>query len=177
VLAGYTIAIRIIIFILLPAWGMGNAAATLVGQNLGAGNPDRAERSVWFTARCNTVFLGTIGVALLAFADPIVGLFTTEPEAADIATACLRTVSYSYVFWAFGLVTVQAFNGAGDTTTPAVINFFVFWMVQLPLAWTLSAPVGLGPSGVFTAIAVSQSLLAVVGVAVFRRGRWKTRRI
>jgi len=176
-LAGYTIAIRIIIFILLPAWGMGNAAATLVGQNLGAGNPDRAERSVWFTARCNTVFLGTIGVALLAFADPIVGLFTTEPEAADIATACLRTVSYSYVFWAFGLVTVQAFNGAGDTTTPAVINFFVFWMVQLPLAWTLSAPVGLGPSGVFTAIAVSQSLLAVVGVAVFKRGRWKTRRI
>ena len=102
---------------------MGNAAATLVGQNLGAGNPDRAERSVWFTARCNTVFLGTIGVALLAFADPIVGLFTTEPEAADIATACLRTVAYSYVFWAFGLVTVQAFNGSGDTTTPAVINF------------------------------------------------------
>ena len=176
-LAGYTIAIRIIIFILLPAWGMGNAAATLVGQNLGAGNPDRAERSVWFTARCNTVFLGTIGLALLAFATPIVRLFTTEPDAAAVAVACLRTVSFSYVFWGFGLVTVQAFNGSGDTTTPAWINFFVFWIVQLPLAWALSGPVGLGPSGVFVAIAVSQSLLAVVGVAVFRRGRWKGRKI
>ena len=172
-LAGYTIAIRIIIFILLPAWGMGNAGATLVGQNLGAGHPDRAERSVWFTARCNTVFLGAIGLVLLACADPIVGLFTTEPDVAAIAAACLRIVSLSYVFWGFGLVTVQAFNGSGDTTTPTAINFFVFWMVQLPLAWTLSGPVGLGPSGVFTAIAVSQSLLAVVGVTVFRRGTWK----
>ena len=176
-LAGYTIAIRIIIFILLPAWGMGNAGATLVGQNLGAGNPDRAEQSVWFTARCNTVFLGLVGVLLLAFADPIVAVFTHEPEAAAIATACLRTVSYSYVFWGFGLVTVQAFNGSGDTTTPAVINFLVFWVVQLPLAWTLSGPAGLGPSGVFVAIATSQSLLAVVGVAVFRRGRWKTSQV
>ena len=175
-LAGYTIAIRIIIFILLPAWGMGNAGATLVWQNLGAGSPDRTERSVWFTARCNTVFLGTIGVALVAFADPIVRLFTTEPEAAAIAVACLRTVSYSYVFWGFSLVTVQAFNGAGDTTTPTWINFFVFWMVQLPLAWTLSGPGGLGPRGVFWAIAVSQSLLAVVGVIVFRRGTWKQRK-
>jgi putative MATE family efflux protein len=176
-LAGYTIAIRIIIFILLPAWGMGNAGATLVGQNLGAGNPDRAERSVWFTARCNTVFLGAIGVVLLVFADPVVGLFTTEPDAAAIAASCLRIVSLSYVFWGFGLVTVQAFNGSGDTTTPAVINFLVFWVVQLPLAWALSGPVGLGPSGVFTAIAVSQSLLAVVGVTVFRRGTWKGREI
>ncbi len=176
-LAGYTIAIRIIIFILLPAWGMGNAAATLVGQNLGAGNPDRAERSVWFTARCNTVFLGTIGVVLLAFATPIVRLFTTEPDAVAVAVACLRTVSLSYVFWGFGLVTVQAFNGSGDTTTPAWINFFVFWTVQLPLAWVLSGPVGLGPGGVFVAIAVSQSLLAVVGVVVFRRGTWKERKI
>jgi Na+-driven multidrug efflux pump len=156
---------------------MGNAGATLVGQNLGAGNPDRAEQSVWFTARCNTVFLGVVGVLLLAFADPIVAVFTHEPEAAAIATACLRTVSYSYVFWGFGLVTVQAFNGSGDTTTPAVINFLVFWVVQLPLAWTLSGPAGLGPSGVFVAIATSQSLLALVGVAVFRRGRWKTRQI
>ena len=176
-LAGYTIAIRIIVFILLPAWGMGNAGATLVGQNLGAGHPDRAERSDWFTARCNTVFLGAIGLVLLACADPIVGLFTTEPDAAAIAAACLRNVSLSYVFWGFGLVTVQVFNGSGDTTTPTAINFFVCWMVQLPLAWTLSGPVGLGPSGVVTAIAVSQSLLAVVGVTVFRRGTWKGREI
>ncbi len=176
-LAGYTIAIRIIIFILLPAWGMGNAGATLAGQNLGAGNPDRAERSVWFTARCNTVFLGSIGVLLVVFAGPIVGLFTNEPEAAAVAAACIRTVSYSYVFWGFGLVTMQAFNGAGDTTTPTLINFVVFWLVQLPLAWTLSGSGGLGPSGVFWAVAVSQSLLAVVGVAMFRRGRWKRREI
>ena len=176
-LTGYTIAVRIIIFILLPAWCMGNAGATLVGQNLGAGYADRAERSVWFTARCNTVFLGATGVVLLVLADPIVGLFTTEADAAAIAAACLRIVSLSYVFWGFGLVTVQAFNGSGDTTTPTVINFFVFWVVQLPLAWTLSGPVGLGPSGVFTAIAVSQSLLAVIGVAVFRRGTWKGREI
>ena len=176
-LAGYTIAIRIIIFILLPAWGMGNAGATLVGQNLGAGNPDRAERSVWFTARCNTGFLGSVGLLLVVFANPIVALFTTEPEVAAIAVACLRIVSYSYVFWGFGLVTVQAFNGSGDTTTPTWINFFVFWVVQLPMAWTLSGPGGLGPHGVFWAIATSQSLLAVVGVLVFRRGTWKAREI
>ncbi|HJN42585.1 MAG TPA: MATE family efflux transporter, partial [Vicinamibacterales bacterium] len=107
----------------------------------------------------------------------IVGLFTNEPAAATVAATCLRTVSYSYVFWGFGLVTVQAFNGSGDTTTPTWINFFVFWIVQLPVAWTLSGPMGLGPSGVFAAIAVSQSLLAVVGVIVFRRGKWKGREI
>ena len=176
-LAGYTIAIRIIIFILLPAWGMGNAAATLVGQNLGAGNPERAERSVWFTARCSSAFLGSVGLLLFLFAPPIVALFTTEPNAAETAIACLRTISFSYVFWGFGLVTVQAFNGSGDTTTPTWINFFVFWVVQLPLAWTLSGPAGFGPRGLFAAIAFCQSLLAVVGVTMFRRGAWKRRQI
>ena len=176
-LAGYTIAIRIIIFILLPAWGMGNAAATLVGQNLGAGNPERAERAVWFTARCSSAFLGSVGLFLFALAEPIVALFTTEPAAAVTAIACLRTISFSYVFWGFGLVTVQAFNGSGDTTTPTWINFFVFWVVQLPLAWTLSGPAGFGPTGLFAAIAFCQSLLAVVGVLVFRRGTWKRRQI
>ena len=176
-LAGYTIAIRIVIFILLPAWGMGNAAATLVGQNLGAGNPDRAERSVWFTARCNTVFLGSIGLLLLVFAEPIVGLFTTVPAVAATATSCLHTVSLSYVFWGFGLVTVQAFNGSGDTTTPTWINLAVFWMVQLPLAWTLAGPFGLGPFGVFAAIAGAQTLLAIVATIAFRRGTWKQRRV
>ncbi len=176
-LAGYTIAIRIIIFILLPAWGMGNAAATLVGQNLGAGNPERAEQSVWFTARCSSAFLGSVGLFLFALAEPIVALFTTEPAAAATAIACLRTISFSYVFWGFGLVTVQAFNGSGDTTTPTWINFFVFWVVQLPLAWTLSGPAGFGPTGLFAAIAFCQSLLAVVGVLVFRRGTWKRRQI
>ena len=176
-LAGYTIAIRIIIFILLPAWGMGNAGATLVGQNLGAGNPDRAEQSVWFTARYNTVFLGSIGVFLAIFADFVVAVFTAEPEAAGVAAQCLRTVSFSYLFWGVGLVTVQAFNGSGDTTTPTWINFFVFWVVQLPLALGLSGPAGLGPGGVFWAIALSQSFLALVGVIAFKRGTWKMREI
>ena len=176
-LAGYTIAIRIIIFILLPAWGMGNAAATLVGQNLGAGNPNRAEHSVWFTARCNAGFLGSVGVLLIIFAESIVALFTTDISVAAIAVDCLGIVSYSYAFWAFGLVTVQAFNGSGDTTTPTWINFFVFWVVQLPVAWSLSGPLGWGPAGVFWAIAGSQTLLALVGGAAFRRGGWKNREI
>ena len=177
VLAGYTVAVRIIIFILLPAWGVGNAAATLVGQNLGAGQPDRAERAVWFTARCNTVFLGMVGVIFVTFAEPLVGLLTTEPEVMAVATRCLRTVAYSYVFWGFGLVTVLAFNGAGDTTTPTWINLFVYWLVQIPLGWTLAGPVALGPQGVFLAIAISQCLLAATGVLVFRRGSWKKRQI
>jgi len=176
-LAGYTIGIRIIIFVLLPAWGMGNAGATLVGQNLGAGNAERAERSVWFTARCASGFLGSLGLIIWLSAEPIVALFTTEAAVAAVAISCLRIVSYSYVFWAFGLVTVQAFNGSGDTTTPTWINFVVFWVVQLPLAWTLSGPAGFGAAGVFWAIAGSQTLLAVVGVTMFRRGSWKAREI
>ena len=175
VLAGYTVAIRIIIFVLLPAWGVGNAAATLVGQNLGANRPDRAEQAVWFTARLNTLFLGVVGVIFVVFARPIVGLLATDPGVVATAATCLRIVAASYVFWGFGLVTVVAFNGAGDTTTPTWINFFVYWVVQLPLAWTLAGPVGLGPSGVFVTVAVCQTLMAVVGVLTFRRGRWKTR--
>ncbi len=175
VLAGYTVAVRIIIFVLLPVWGVGNAAATLVGQNLGAGRPDRAERAVWFTARLNTVFLGVLGVIFVVFARPIVGLLAADPEVVALAAACLRIVACSYVFWGFGLVTVIAFNGAGDTTTPTWINFFVYWLVQLPLAWTLAGPAGLGPLGVFVTVAVCQTLMAAVGVLAFRRGRWKTR--
>ena len=156
---------------------MGNAAATLVGQNLAAGNPERAEQSVWFTARCSSALLGSIGLCLFALAEPIVALFTTEPTAAATAIACLRTICFSYVFWAFGLVTVQAFNDSGNTTTPTWINFFVFWVVQLPLAWTLSGPAGFGPTGLFAAIAFCQSLRAVIGVLVSRRGNWKRRKI
>ena len=172
-----TVAVRIIIFILLPAWGVGNAAATLVGQSLGAGRPDRAEHAVWFTARWNTVFLGVVAVVFVSLARPIVGLLTSEPEVVAVAAACLRTVAYSYVFWGFGLITVLAFNGAGDTTTPTWINVFVYWLVQIPLGWTLAVAVGMGPRGVFMAIAICQGLLAVIGVVVFRRGSWKTRRI
>ena len=177
VLAGYTVAVRIIIFILLPAWGVSNAAATLVGQNLGAHQPDRAERAVWFTARLNTVFLGLVGLCLLVFARPIASVLTSEADVLAVATLCLQTVAYSYVVWGFGLITVLAFNGVGDTTTPTWINLFALWLVQIPLAWTLSMPLGLGPRGVFIAIAISQVVVAATGVVLFRRGGWKARRI
>ncbi len=174
-LAGYTIAVRVIIFALLPSWGMGNAAATLVGQNLGAGKPDRAERSVWITAFTNMVFLGAVGAFFMLFAEPVVEIFSTEREVVAMGVACLRIVSSSYVFLAFGMVTVQAFNGAGDTTTPTWINLFCYWLVQIPLAYLLAIPFGQGPNGVFFAICVGQGLLAVAGILCFRRGTWKHR--
>jgi putative MATE family efflux protein len=176
-LAGYTIAIRIIIFTILPSWGMANAAATLVGQNLGAKKPDRAERAVWLTGFYNMIFLGSVGVIFIAFAEPIVGLISTDPEVLRYATSCLRIVSYGYVFFAYGMVMVQAFNGAGDTLTPTVINLFCYWLWQIPLAYGLSRLAGYGPKGVFTAIAIAQSTLAVVSVLVFRRGKWKQKKI
>ncbi len=176
-LAGYTLAVRVIVFVLLPAWGIGNAAATLVGQNLGAGNPERAERAVWLTALYNMVFLGVVGVIFLLFAEPLAGLFTPQAQVAALAAECLRIVSYSYVFWGYGMITVLAFNGAGDTTTPTWINFWVYWVFQIPFAYVLAHPLGFGPQGVFIAVAAGQVLLAVVGVVMFRRGRWKNRAI
>jgi putative MATE family efflux protein len=176
-LAGYTIAIRIIIFTILPSWGMANAAATLVGQNLGAKKPDRAERAVWLTGFYNMIFLGSVGVIFIAFAEHIVALISTDPEVLRYATSCLRIVSYGYVFFAYGMVMVQAFNGAGDTLTPTVINLFCYWLWQIPLAYGLSRIAGYGPKGVFTAIAIAQSTLAVVSMLVFRRGKWKQKKI
>jgi putative MATE family efflux protein len=176
-LAGYTIAVRLIIFVLLPAWGMGNAAATLVGQNLGAGDAVRAEKSVWFTARCNTVFLGLVAIIFVFFARPLVAVFVPQEDVVAIAADCLRIFSYSYIFWGFGVIAVMAFNGAGDTTTPTWINFWVYWVFQIPLAWILAVTMGWGPTGVFWAICLSQLLLAAVGVTAFRRGTWKTREI
>ena len=177
VLAGYTVSVRIIMFVLLPAWGMGNAAATLVGQNLGAGNPDRAERSVWTTARWNTVFLAVVAVVFVTFSRQLVSIFTQDEIVIGVAADCLRIFSYSYVFWGFGVITILAFNGAGDTTTPTWLNFWVFWVFQIPLAWTLGRTLGMGHSGVFWAITASQLLLAISGVILFRRGSWKTRTI
>ncbi|TDI14284.1 MAG: MATE family efflux transporter [Acidobacteria bacterium] len=173
--AGYTIAVRVIVFVLLPAWGVGNAAATLVGQNLGAGDASRAERAVWITGFSNMVFLGAVAVGFVLFPGLLVSPFSSDPEVLRVAADCLRIVSFSYIFWAFGMVTVMAFNGAGDTATPTWINLFVFWVLQIPLAYWLSVSLDLGPRGVFIAIAVSQTALAVVGVSVFRLGRWKTR--
>jgi len=175
--AAYTIAVRMIIFALLPSWGMGNAAATLVGQNLGASQPERAERSVWVTAFSNMIFLGSVGIFFALFAEPLVGIFTIDPEVIRIASNCLRTVSYSYVFLAFGMVIVQSFNGAGDTATPTWINLTAYWLVQIPLAWSLSHLLDMGPQGVFWAIACAQSCLACLAIILFRRGRWKERRV
>jgi putative MATE family efflux protein len=175
--AGYTIAVRIILFTILPSWGLGNAAATLVGQNLGAGRPDRAERATWITAFYNMLFLGAITVLFFAAAEPLVGLFTAEPEAARVASDGLRWIATCYVFFAWGMVAVQAFNGAGDTMTPTVLNLICYWIWQIPVAWLLARTLGMGPRGVYAAIASSEILLAVIAVALFRAGRWRTRRV
>jgi putative MATE family efflux protein len=176
-LAGYTIAVRVIVFVLLPAWGVGNAAATLVGQNLGAGDPRRAERAVWITGFVNMIFLGLVAVGFVFLAEPMIRVFSGDDTVVGHAVTCLRVVSASYVFWAYGMVMMMAFNGAGDTTTPTWINLLVFWLLQIPLAYGLAVPGGYGPRGVFVAIAVAQTALALVSIAVFRRGGWKDRRI
>jgi len=176
-LAGYTIGIRIIVFALLPAFGLSNAAATMVGQNLGAGRPDRAERAVWTAARYNMIFLGAVGLVFLSGAGPITSVFTTDPLVQPMAIACLRTVSLGFVFYACGMTLTQAFNGAGDTWTPTVINLFIFWLWEIPLAWWLSRHAGFGAHGAFIALTIAYSSLAVISVLLFRRGKWKTRRV
>jgi putative MATE family efflux protein len=174
VIAGYGIAFRVVMFALLPSWGLGNAAATLVGQNLGARRPERAAEAVWRAAFYNLLFLGAVGLALVVFASDVVRLFSTVPEVVASGGSCLRIVSAGFVFYAYGMVVTQAFNGAGDTRTPMMINLVCFWLWETPAAMLLSGPAGLGPSGVFIAIAAAFSLVAVLGVALFRRGRWKS---
>ena len=176
-LAGYTIGIRVIIFALLPSWGMSNAAATMVGQSLGAGKPDRAERAVWRAGFYNMIFLGTVGLVFVLFARKIIGLFTEDPNIVPYGVDCLRIVAYGFLFYAWGMVITQSFNGAGDTWTPTIINLFVFWLWELPLAYVLAITFELGPRGVFLAIMISFSTLAVVSALMFRRGRWKTRKV
>jgi putative MATE family efflux protein len=176
-LAGYTIGIRVIIFGLLPAFGLSNAAATMVGQNLGAGQPDRAERAVWTAARYNMIFLGTLGLVYLAAAPLIAAAFTSDPAVRPFAIGCLRTVSLGFVFYACGMVLTQSFNGAGDTWTPTLINLFVFWLFEIPLAWWLSVRAGLEARGVFIALTVAYSSLALVSAVLFKRGTWKTKKV
>ncbi len=176
-IAGYTVALRIIIFALLPSWGMSNAAATLVGQNLGAGKADRAERSVWVTGFANMCFLGLVAIGFITFAEQLIGIFITDPAVVPYGVSCLRFISYGYIFYAYGMVMVQSFNGAGDTNTPTIINLCCYWLFQIPLAYSLAIPFGFGAKGVFVAITISESLLAVVAVAVFRRGKWKTLKV
>ncbi len=177
VLAGYTIGVRIILFALLPSWGLSNAAATMVGQNLGAGKPERAEQAVWRAGFYNMVFLGSVGMMFAVFAEQLVGAFTRDPAVLPHGVSCLRTVSLGFLFYAYGMVLSQAFNGAGDVWTPTFINLGCFWLWELPLAYTLAHLLRWGPRGVFTAIAVASSTYAIVGALLFRRGRWKLKRL
>ncbi|HEY6290516.1 MAG TPA: MATE family efflux transporter [Terriglobia bacterium] len=176
-LAGYTVAIRIVIFAILPSWGLSNAAATLVGQNLGARQPERAEKSVWLTGLYNTIFLGSIGVVFVLLAEPIVRLFTHDPAVVPLAASCLRILSYGNMAYAFGMVMLQAFNGAGDTRTPTVVFLFGYWLLEIPVAYTLAVPAGLHSKGAFLSILIAESAIAVASAILFRRGRWKQQRI
>jgi putative MATE family efflux protein len=171
--AGYTIGVRVIVFALLPSIGMSNAAATLVGQNLGAGKPERAEKSVWKAAFFNAIFLTVTGILFIVFAHPIVSIFTSEPNVVNYGTDTLRIVSYGFIFYAVGMVLESAFNGAGDTWTPTYLNFFVFWMFEIPLAYVLANYFDLKTNGVMWAITCAFSTLAIVSFIIFRRGKWK----
>ena len=176
-LAGYTIAIRIVLFALLPAWGLANAAATLVGQNLGAGKPERAEASVWQACRYNVLFFAVVGLTFVTLAGVLVSTFTNEPEVASVASRGLRIIASGFLFYAYGIVVTQSFNGAGDTWTPTIINLLGFWILAVPLAQFLARQLALGPSGVFWSIAAAFSTTAVAAALVFRRGRWKLKRV
>jgi len=176
-LAGYSIGIRVIIFAILPAWGMANAAATLVGQNLGAGKPDRAEKSVWRTGFFNMIFLAGITVLFMVMAGSIIGLFTDDEAVLLNGTRCLQIVSIGYIFYAYGMVVSQSFNGAGDTLTPTLLSFVGFWLFQIPFAYFVAKTLEVGPNGVYIAIVAAESAMAIAAILLFRRGKWKTIKI
>jgi putative MATE family efflux protein len=175
--AGYTIAIRIVVFAILPSWGLSNAAATLVGQNLGAKKPERAEQAVWRTGLYNMLFLGSLGVFFVFFAEPIVRLFTHDPAVVPLAATCLRIVSYGNIGYAYAMVMLQAFNGAGDTVTPTIVNFFGFWLLEIPLAYWLAIPLRMQSNGAFYAIVIAEGSIALASAVLFKRGKWKTQKI
>jgi putative MATE family efflux protein len=176
-LAGYTIAIRVVIFVILPSWGLSNAAATLVGQNLGAGHPERAEKAVWRTGLYNVIFLGLIGMIFIFFPEPIVRVFTHDPEVVPLGAACLRIISYGNLGYAYFMVMMQAFNGAGDTITPTIVNFFGFWLFEIPLAYWLAIPLHMRSNGAFFSIAIAETTMAAVSAVLFKQGRWKKQKI
>jgi putative MATE family efflux protein len=176
-LAAYTISIRIVIFAILPSWGLSNAAATLVGQNLGAGHPERARNAVWRTGLWNMAFLGSVGVVFIVFAPWIIGLFTPDPAVAPVAVNCLRIFSCGNIAFAYGMVLLQAFNGAGDTVTPTYVNLFGFWALEIPLAWWLAMHTRMHINGVFISVVVAQSVIVLISLVLFRQGRWARQRI
>lgn len=177
IVAGYTIAIRVIVFTILPSWGMANAAATLVGQNLGANKPERAETSVWRAAFFNFVFLAVVAVIFFIFSANIISWFNDDPATVATGVNCLRIICFGYLFFAYGMVISQSFNGAGDTLTPTLMNLVCFWALEIPLAYFLAKYLDLGPNGVYISVAFSESMLAVVGILLFRRGKWKTKKV
>ena len=174
VLAGYTIAIRIMMFTLMPAWGMSNAAATLVGQNLGAQQPDRAEASVWKTSKYCAVFMGIVSLIYIFLAPTFLSWFSDNPIVVENGALCLQIIAAGYIAYAYGMVVIQSFNGSGDTKTPTIINFICFWLFQLPFAYIMAISLDFGPQGVFWAITIAEIIIAVIGVIWFKKGKWKT---
>jgi putative MATE family efflux protein len=172
--AGYQVAIRNVVFFILPAWGLSNAAATLVGQNLGANQPGRAEQSVLLTARYNALFMALVTILFVFFAHPIIGIFTQNPAIQPVGALALQIIGTGYIFYGIGMVMMQALNGAGDTKTPTVINFIGFWLFQIPLAWWLAKGLQMGPQGVFWAVPIAETFIALATFWMFKRGRWKT---
>jgi Na+-driven multidrug efflux pump len=177
VVAGYTVAIRIVLFTLLPAWGLSNAASTLVGQNLGANKSDRAEKSVWTISVVNMVFLFITGIILYFVSNQIVSIITPVEQIREVGVLCLKILSFGYTFYALGMVTLQAFNGAGDTYTPTLLNFICFWIIEIPLAYFISVHTGMNEKGVFLAIMIAESCLGIFGLLAFKKGKWKLREV
>lgn len=175
--AGYTIGMRLVLFALFPAFGLANAAATMVGQSLGAKKPERAEQAVWLAARYNLYFLGAMGTLFVLFASPIAAWFADDPAVQVFAMRTLRTIACGFLFYAYGMVLTQSFNGAGDTWTPTLLNFAIFWAFEIPLAYVLATPLGLGPQGINLAVTIAFSALAIVAAVLFRRGRWKLQQV
>jgi putative MATE family efflux protein len=176
-LAGYTIAIRVVIFVIMPSWGLSNAAATLVGQNLGANHPERAEKAVWRTGYYNVAFLGLVGLFFMEFSEPVIRLFTNDPAVIPLGASCLRIISYGNIGYAYFMVMMQAFNGAGDTITPTIVNFFGFWLLEIPLAYWLAIPMKLHSNGAYYAIAIAEGSMAAASAILFKQGRWKKKKI
>lgn len=171
--AGYQVAIRNVVFFILPAWGLSNAAATLVGQNLGAKQPDRAERSVLLTTKYNAIFMAAVMLLFLLFSSPIISIFTKEPEVHRIGTLALQIIGSGYIFYGIGMVMIQSFNGAGDTKTPTLINLFGFWLFQIPLAYVLAKTLNMGPTGAFISVPVAETAIAIAAYIIFKKGKWK----
>lgn len=176
-IAGYTIAIRIIVFSLLPSWGISNAASTLVGQNLGARNPERAEKSVWAVGKINMILMGVIGIILILFPETFINFFTSEKQVVDSGIISLRIISFGFVSYGLGMVLIQALNGAGDTVTPTKINFFAFWLLEIPLAYLLALKLGFGETGVYFSIVIAETMLVLIAIWFVKKGKWKLKEI